>query len=176
MIIVYILAVLIGIPVMAGIFLSDEYKILEEITIQKNKDIVFEYIKLLRNAHQYNKWVMTDPNLSRTFTGTDGVVGFVSAWESKMKQVGKGEQEITWITEGERIDYALRFFEPFEGNANAFITVVPISANETKVSWGFNGKRNFPMRIMHFLLNLKKMLAKDLQTSLANLKKVVEAL
>jgi hypothetical protein len=119
---------------------------------------------------------MTDPNLNRTFNGTDGVVGFVCAWESKIKQVGRGEQEITWITEGERIDYDLRFFEPFEGTAQTFLTVQSVSANETKVGWGFNGKRNFLMRIMHFLLNLKKMLAKDLQTSLVNLKKVVEAL
>lgn len=47
------------------------------------------------------------------FDGEDGTVGFVSGWKSNSSDVGSGEQEITGTTEGERIDYELRFIEPF---------------------------------------------------------------
>ena len=50
-----------------------------------------------------------DPDMKKTYRGTDGTVGFVSAWDSEKDDVGKGEQEIIKITDGERIDYELRF-------------------------------------------------------------------
>jgi hypothetical protein len=38
-----------------------------------------------------------DPNMKKTYTGTDAEVGFISAWESTDKNVGVGEQEIKKI-------------------------------------------------------------------------------
>jgi hypothetical protein len=37
---------------------------------------------------------MMDPDMKKTYRGTDGTVGFVSEWESNKKDVGTGEQEI----------------------------------------------------------------------------------
>jgi hypothetical protein len=34
---------------------------------------------------------MMDPNAKMEYKGTDGTVGFISAWDSKIKYVGKGE-------------------------------------------------------------------------------------
>jgi hypothetical protein len=48
------------------------------------------------------------------------------------------------------------------------------AGNQTRVKWIFDGLRNYPMKIMHLVLNLKKMLGRDLQTSLDNLKAVLE--
>ncbi len=48
------------------------------------------------------------------YRGTDGTVGFVSAWDSPVRDAGKGEQEITKIDDGKRIDYELRFYEADE--------------------------------------------------------------
>ena len=39
----------------------------------------------------YSKWVMTDPNKRMTYTGTDGTEGFAAAWDSNIKQAGKGD-------------------------------------------------------------------------------------
>ncbi|MES2004161.1 MAG: SRPBCC family protein [Bacteroidota bacterium] len=174
MIAVYLILIIIAIPLVAAALMKDEYTIQEEIVINKPSTVVFDFVRFLKNTDQYNKWAMLDPNVNRTFTGTDGTVGCIYAWDSTHKQVGKGEQEITKITEGSRIDYKLRFFKPFEGEADSWLITSPVNNNETKVSWGFYGKRNFANRIFHFLFNMKKMLGKDLQTSLQNLKGILE--
>jgi uncharacterized protein YndB with AHSA1/START domain len=174
MIILTILAFIIAIPLIAAFFLTKVYTIEREILINKPSTQVFSFLKPIKNSERYNKWVMTDPNVRKSYRGEDGTVGFVYAWDSDDKNVGKGEQEITKIREGERIEYDLRFVKPFEGKAKSAMMVEPVTAGQTKVRWMFGGERNYPMRIMHFLLNLKKMLGKDLDISLVTLKSVLE--
>ena len=174
MIFIYIIAILIAIPLIGAALLSKQFTIEETININKPKQDVFNYLKLLRHSENFNKWVMTDPNLKKNFSGTDGTIGFVYSWESEMKNVGQGEQEIIGIAEGERIDYQIRFIKPFEGVSTSSLFTSSLTDQQTKVSWTFSGDRNYFMCIFHFLFNLKKMLGKDLQTSLVNLKNVLE--
>ena len=173
-IILVVLAILIVILLIAASFLKNEYTVEREVIINKPKQEVFNYIKFLKNQDNYNKWVMMDPNAKKEYKGTDGTVGFVLAWDSENKQVGKGEQEIKKITEGERIDLEIRFVKPFRGTSYAHMTTAFLSENQTKLNWVFRGIRNYPMKIFHLLFNLKKMLGKDLEKSLANLKSVLE--
>ncbi|MEP7254039.1 MAG: SRPBCC family protein, partial [Ginsengibacter sp.] len=138
-IILIILAVVIIILLILAGASSDEYIIERNIIINCPKAEVFNYIRYLANADNYSKWVMADPNLRKTYTGTDGTIGFVSAWDSDVKQVGKGEQEIIDIKDGERIDYEIRFEKPFKGTSFAHITTEPVSGNQTKINWVFSG-------------------------------------
>jgi hypothetical protein len=36
---------------------------------------VFNYLKLLKNQDNFNKWAMTNPDSNKEFKGTDGTVG-----------------------------------------------------------------------------------------------------
>jgi hypothetical protein len=132
---------------------------------------VFNYIKYLRNQDYYSKWVMQDPNMKKSFRGTDGTVGFVYAWDGN-KEAGKGEQEIKQIKEGERMDVEVRFERPFAGIASAPIVTEAISDNETKVRWGLKGKSKYPMNLMNLFVD--GMLGKDLEKSLSTLKGLLE--
>ncbi len=172
--IVIVLAVLIALLLIAALFAKKSYTIEREITINQPKQTVFNYVKLIRNQDNYNKWHMQDPNTEKTFRGTDGVTGFVYAWDSENKNVGKGEQEIKSIREGERVDTELRFVKPFEGKADAYITTADVSAQQTKVKWSFSSSTKYPMNIILLLFNLEGKLAKDLESSLVNLKTVLE--
>jgi len=115
-----------------------------------------------------------DPNMRMEYIGIDGTAGFVSAWDSDVKNVGKGEQEIKKVMDGERIDYNLRFIKPFEGKAGAFMTTESISDRQTRVNWAINGERNFLLKIMYIIMSMEKKLGDDLQTGLKNLKVVLE--
>lgn len=172
--IVLIIAALIAILLVIALFIKKEYTIERETIISKPKEDVFNYIKFLKNQDNYNKWVMTDPNAKREYKGTDGSVGFVSAWDSDNKQVGKGEQEIKGIKEAERIDLEIRFIKPFEGKAESYIATEPIAGNQTKIKWNFNSGMKYPMNIMLLFVDIPGMLGKDLETSLVNLKSVLE--
>jgi hypothetical protein len=115
-----------------------------------------------------------DPNMKKSYRGTDGTVGFVSAWESKIDSVGVGEQEIKKIIEGERVDFELRFIKPFEATEPAFMTTEAVSESQTKVKWGFSGHMDYPMNLMMLFMDFEKMIGDDLQTGLNNLKTVLE--
>lgn len=173
-IIIILIAVIILIPLMGAAFLSNNYVIEKEVTINKSNQEVFDYIKILKNQEKYNKWVMRDPEKKVELRGTDGTVGFIMAWDSQDKGAGKGEQEIMGMIEGKRIDYEIRFEKPFKNVAGSYFVIEPVSANHTKVKWAFTGTRPYSQKIIHFAFNLPKMLGKDLQASLGNLKTVLE--
>jgi uncharacterized membrane protein len=168
------IVILIAIPFIAALFIKKEYAVEREITISRPKQEVFDYIKHLKNQDNYSKWAKMDPNMKKSYRGTDATVGFVSAWESEKDDVGTGEQEITGITDGERIDFELRFFVPFESTSPAYMTTQSVSDTETKVVWGFAGNMPYPMNLLIPLMNFEKAIGDDLATGLGNLKVELE--
>lgn len=169
-----IILVIVVIFLVVAAFTPNEYAVEREITINRPVVEVFDYVKLLKNQDNYSKWATMDTDMKKTFTGVDGTVGFVSAWESNNKDVGKGEQEIMKIDEGKRIDFELRFIEPFEANDNAFMITEAIDTTATIVKWGFDGKMDYPMNIMLLAMDMEKMLGDDLQEGLNKLKIILE--
>jgi len=168
------LVIIIAIPLIAALFVKGEYAVERETTINKPKQEVFDYVKFLKNQNEYSVWNKKDPNSKMEYIGTDGTVGFISSWDSQMEDVGKGEQEIKKITEGERLDVELRFKKPFEATDYAYMTTEAVDSTQTKVKWGFNGKMPYPMNIMCLFMNMDEMLGPDLQTGLDNLKGILE--
>lgn len=172
--ILIILAIVIAIPLLVALFVKKEYSVERDITINKPKQEVYNYIKYLKNQNNFSKWASMDPNMKKEFKGTDGTVGFVSAWESDKKDVGKGEQEIKNMHEGERIDYEIRFIRPFASIAPAYLATESAGDNQTKVKWGFNGHMPYPMNLMLVFMDMDKLIGGDLQTGLNNLKNILE--
>lgn len=168
------LLAIIALALIIALFLPKNYAVEREITINQPKDSVFNYVKYLKNQDDFSVWAKKDPAMKKTFTGIDGTVGAIAGWNSKDKNVGVGEQEIKKIVEGERIDFELRFKEPFESTDNAYMITEAISPNQTKVKWGFDGKMPYPMNLMLPIMDMEKMLGKDLQDGLNNLKDVLE--
>ena len=174
LIILLILGAIIALVLILAAASPSDWEIEAAIVIDKPKADVYDYVKILKNSENFNKWVMTDPGMKKEFKGTDGTVGCVYCWDSENKQVGKGEQEILKLSQGQRIDYEIRFYKPFEGTSYASILFDALSDKQTKVRWTFSSSNTYMMKVMHVALNLKKMLQKDLQTSLVNLKRVLE--
>jgi len=161
-------------PLIAALFVKKEYSVKREISIDRSKSEVFDYIKYLKNQDNYSKWSKLDPQMEKSYRGTDGTVGFVSAWDSQKSDVGQGEQEITKISDGERIDYELRFIKPFKSVSPAYMSIKTGSENKTKVIWGMSGTMDYPMNLMLLFMDLEKMLNEDLDVGLRNLKAELE--
>lgn len=148
------------------------YDVSRSIEIQKPPQEVFEYLKLLKNQDHWSPWGKRDPGMKKEFRGTDGTVGAVSAWEGN-KEVGSGEQEITRIEPGRRIETELRFLKPWKSTSDAYMEVEP-SGSGTRVRWGFKGENGFPMRLMMLFMSMDKMVGKDFEEGLASLKALLE--
>ncbi len=172
--ILIVIVVIIAIPLIVAIFVKKNYEVERDIVIDQPKEEVFDYVKHLKNQDNYSKWATIDPEMEKSYSGTDGTVGFVSAWDSEHEDVGKGEQEIVKITEGERVDFELRFYEPFEATEPAFMTTEAIADNKTKVTWGFSGHMDYPMNLMLLFMDFEEMIGGDLEMGLQNLKRKLE--
>ena len=156
----------------ASFMVDTDFSTERSVEIEKPIDDVFEYIRHLRNQDEYSAWAAMDPNMTQEFRGTDGTVGFVSAWEGE--ETGKGEQEIVEIIEGERIDFKLRFFEPFESEADVYMITDSLSENRTRVIWGLESSMNRPMNLMLLFVNMEEAIGNDYDEGLAKLKEILE--
>lgn len=166
-----VILIIIAIPLIIAIFVKKEYSVEREVVINKPQQEVFNYIRLVKNQENFSVWAMADPNMKTDLKGTDGTVGFIYAWDGN-NDVGKGEIEIKNIIENERLDMELRFIKPMEGKGDAFISTEAASPTSTKVKWHMQGESSYPMNFMNLFID--GILGSDLQTSLDNLKNVME--
>lgn len=169
--ILIILGGLVALFFIIALLTKRDFSIEKQITINRPRQDVFNYIKLLKSQEQYSVWVLKDPNIKLVYTGTDGTIGAMSSWESKDKNVGVGEQEIKKMTEGECIEVEIRFKKPFEGTNNALTTLTTVDGG-TNVTNRFYGRSKFPMNVMNLVIG--KMLERDMQQNLVNMKNKLE--
>jgi len=67
----------------------------------------------------------------------------------------------------------LDFFTPFEGHNTAEFTMLP-QGDATNVTWLMHGPLPFMGKIMHVFINMDRMVGKDFEIGLANLKRLDE--
>lgn len=171
-IVLIVLGCIIAIPLIVALFVPKSYTVSVTQTINKPQHVVFDYVKLLDNQKNYSIWVMEDPNLNPEIIGTDGTVGAIQKWNSKMENVGEGEQQITAMT-NQRIDVDLRFVRPFKGEAKAATIVKPVADGVTEVTSEFYSNDSYPMNLPSYLFG-RKMLKEAQEKNLNNLKQILE--
>jgi hypothetical protein len=147
-------------------------KIEKSIEINKSSKLVFDYLKMTKNQDNFSVWNMADPTMKKEYKGLDGTLGFVYGWDSTNKNVGAGEQEITGIDEGKSIEYVIRFFRPMQNTGISKFEVISKGANTSSVVWIFDSPSKFPMSLLSPIF--KKMLGKDIEKGLGNLKAILE--
>jgi len=171
-IVLIILGGFIALIFIMALVIGKEMNIEHSIVIKKPKQFVFDYVKYVKNHDNFSVWNQMDPDMKKDYRGTDGEVGFVYSWESfKEKNVGKGEQEIIQLKDGESIEFEIRFEKPWENKAKAKMKLENVG-NDTKVTWGFYSQMAYPMNIIKGMFS--KMLGKDLSKGLENLRAVLE--
>jgi hypothetical protein len=169
--IIYGLIGLVVLLLITALFVKNDYQVQEEVVVNQPKTAVFNYVKFAKNHDHFNKWIMQDPQIKKSYRGTDGTAGFVYAWNSE-GEAGQGEQETKNIAEGERVDFNIHFIRPMEADATMYFTTNAVAASQTKVQWTMNGRSPYPLNIMN--LFIPGMLGKDMMASLTTLKSVLE--
>jgi uncharacterized protein YndB with AHSA1/START domain len=166
-----VVAGIIALLLLMALFMKKEHYVKREIIINAPRQKVFDFLKLLKNQDQFNKWAKTDPNRNWEFKGTDGTVGFIIAWNGN-KKAGEGEKEIMNIIEGKRIETQIRFVRPMATVANVIMETETVPGNQTRVSLINSGTLKYPMNI--FIPIAESKFPKDMDTSLSTLKNILE--
>lgn len=164
-----IIGILLALVILMALIAPNNYNVSRSIDLDHSTDIVWENLKYLKKQQEWSPWAKKDPNMEQKFTGIDGEIGAVSYWNGN-KEVGEGEQEITKIVEGKRIEQDLRFLKPYKSQSDCYMELEELDGNRSKVTWGFTGNNKFPMNIMMLFMSMDKMVGKDFEQGLQNLK------
>lgn len=160
------LLALVVLLLVVALFVPKDFKSERQITINKPRQEVFDYLKYVKNQDNFGVWQKADPEMKTSSEGTDGQVGFKHSWDGK--KVGKGSQTITKIVDGERIETELDF--GFGDPATAFFIVKDAGTGQTSVTWGISGRSPWPFNLMGLFFDV----GKDFEKGLQNLKNVLE--
>ena len=170
--IIFGLLALLILLLVAALFIDKHFVVVREVTINKPKMEVFNYVKIIRNSTYYNHWWLIDPKAKLDFKGNDGTVGFIATWDSDNNDMGAGDQEVKKVVDGERVDCALRFRKPFVGEATTYMALEAVNDKTTKLKWAFESDSHYPMNMMNLMMG--KMLGGYLEESELKLKTILE--
>jgi uncharacterized protein YndB with AHSA1/START domain len=169
--ILLVVAGIIALLLIIALFMKREHYVKREIIINAPRQKVFDFLKLLKNQDQFNKWATADKDRKEETKGTDGTVGFIYSWSGN-KSAGEGEKEIKNITEGRSIETEIRFVKPMRTSACVILETESLSGDQTKVNWSNAGTLKYPLNIM--IPMAEKNFAKDMDISLSTLKNILE--
>ncbi len=166
------LGILLALLLLVAAFLPKSLSLSETIVIRKPQKEVMDYLKVLKNQDAFSEWVKADPNLHPEITGTDGTVGAKQSWNSKIDDVGEGNQTITALTES-RMDVDIEFIRPMKGKAKAGNILKPISEKETELTVTFFMEANWPFNLMANTMG-RYFVGKTEKQNLLNIKQILE--
>jgi hypothetical protein len=152
----------------------DTYHVERSTTIHAPADVVYATIADLKSFGEWSPWDKRDPNLKRTYSDVTSGVGASYAWQGN-SQVGSGKMTITEAKPPTQVRERLEFIQPFASVAEVGFDVVPADAGEVKTTWSMDGHSNFVFKAMGVFSDTDKMIGKDFDAGLANLKKITEA-
>lgn len=170
----FLVLFVVGIALLSALFIPKNYEVKKQVYIDLPSDSVFSYVSQLKNQGFYSVWAKMDPNMKVEFEGTDGTVGFLMRWDSPNDSVGAGEQEITGMEDGKRINYKIRFLRPFESESEGWMSTRADASGSTEVEWGMTGSMPYPVNLFLVLMDLEGSIGRDLQNGLNNLKDILE--
>ncbi len=149
------------------------YHVERKVAINAPAEIVYAELEDLRRWAAWSPWDKIDPNLKKTFEGPERGVGQSYTWQGN-DEVGKGKMTITSAEPLKRVGYKLEFFEPMESQAQADMKLTQ-AGDKHEVTWGMDGENNFVGKLFCVFVDMDKMIGKDFEKGLAQLKGVTEA-
>jgi uncharacterized protein YndB with AHSA1/START domain len=112
--------------------------------------------------------------MTRTYGPTTSGQGAVYEWAGDNKTVGAGRMEILQTTPASKIVIKLDFMRPFEAHNTAEFTLEP-DGGAILVTWAMSGPSSLMHKLMGLAFDMDKMVGKDFEAGLANLKALAEA-
>lgn len=151
----------------------DTYHVERSINISATPEAIYAQVSDFHKWEAWSPWDKMDPNMKRTFKGTQGTVGAGYGWVGN-DQVGEGTMTVLTADAPKRFEVDLHFIKPFDSSAKNGFTFAS-TGKETKVTWSMDGTNNFISKAMCIFMDMDKMIGKDFEKGLAQLKQVSES-
>ncbi|WP_348696661.1 SRPBCC family protein [Duganella fentianensis] len=148
------------------------FRVQRQIDIKAPAERIQPLISDFHHWTQWSPWEKLDPAMKRTYSGATEDLGAVYAWEGDDK-VGAGRMEITGLKAPELVQIKLDFIKPFASACQTDFALAS-KGEMTTVVWTMTGPADFTTRLMGLFVSMDKMIGKDFEAGLANLKEVAE--
>lgn len=172
LIVVTILAVLVAALLVVASTKPAVFSVQRGAVIRATPERVFALVDDFRRWRDWSPWETRDPAMQRTLSGATNGVGAAYAWRGN-KDVGEGRMAIVESTPSSRIAIRLDFIKPFEAHNIATFTF-GADGDTTIVDWVMHGPNRFMSKVMQVFMDMDRMVGKDFEAGLANLKAVAE--
>jgi hypothetical protein len=133
---------------------------------------IYPHLVDLQAWQGWSPWEGLDPDMQRDYSKPSAGPGATYAWEGNRK-AGKGHMEITGATEPSQVKVDLVFMAPFK-NASKVTFDVAEKGDRTTVTWSMTGPRPLLLKVLSPVINMDKIVGKDFEKGLAQLKVLAE--
>jgi len=171
-IIAIVLAIAIAIILILAATRPDTFSVQRTAAIEAPPEKLFALINDFHQWGSWSPWENKDPAMKRTYSGAGSGRGAVYAWDGN-KNVGSGRMEILDASVPSKIVIKLDFLKPFEAHNTAEFTLLP-QGDATRLTWLMHGPAIFMARVMHVFMDIDKMVGKDFEIGLSNLRRLTE--
>ena len=167
-----VVVVLIAAILVYAATMPDDFRVQRTTSIKASPEKIFALINDLHRWDSWSPWEKMDPAMQRTFSGATAGKGAVYAWQGNSK-VGEGRMEIADASPPSRVTIKLDFIKPIEGHNTAEFTLDP-KGDSTNVTWSMYGPSAYIAKVIGVFASMDKMIGKEFENGLANMKAVAE--
>ena len=150
---------------------ADSFRVERSTRIKAPPERVFALINDLTRMKAWNPFEKKDPDLKGQFGPATAGEGASYAWQSE--KVGVGSMTILESTAPSRVKMRLDFLKPFAAQNMAEYTL-KAEGEATQVTWAMYGPAPFSTKLMQVFISMDRMVGKDFEDGLANLKTLAE--
>ena len=150
----------------------DNFCITRSTSISAPAQRVFDQVNNLHRWDGWSPWVKLDPNARTTFEGPPAGVGAVMRWDGN-RNLGAGSMTVIESKTAELVRFRLDFLRPFKATHMGEFAFFQ-NDMQTHVSWSMTGKNSFLGKLINLVMNCDKMVGKQFDKGLADLKMVAE--
>lgn len=151
----------------------DTFRIQRSATIKAPPQKIFAILNDFHRSESWSPYEKKDPMMKRTFSGAANGKGAVYEFDGN-KEVGKGRLTITDTVPASKVTIALDIVEPFAAHNIVEYRLEPLG-DATQVTWSMTGQSPYIAKVICLFMDMDRMVGKDFEVGLANLKAVAEA-
>jgi uncharacterized protein YndB with AHSA1/START domain len=150
----------------------DTFSFQRTLRITAPAERIFPLIANLRTMNTWNPFMQPDPFVKVSYSGPDSGRGAAHTWSGNSK-VGEGHIEVIEAETPSRIAMRLVMVKPFKADNAVEFTLAP-NGSGTDVTWAMSGRQPFLAKLMTVFIDCDKMVGRQFETGLAQLKTIAE--
>jgi hypothetical protein len=150
----------------------DRFRIQRSLLVRAPADRIYPLISNLRRFNDWNPYAKKDPSMKTEYSGPESGPGAAFHFDGS-KEVGKGSISIVDAAAPAKLTMALDMTAPFSCHNLIEFSLRP-SGTGTEVTWAMQGESSFIAKVMGLFCNMDKMVGRDFEAGLADLKAQAE--